>query len=296
MVASGAGLAVNVNGNIIPATYADPVVVAAGDPVIVDILTGSQGQAEAVVMGRITGSARPGRGTVKTVPPSSATITVTGTDGTDYKASFAGSYTPTVNDSVLLSWNAATPTVTGKVAAALVASPVVTVGSPPGPPTTGTSTYTATDSGTWAPSYGAWDALYGDGGNVYQGTSPTVASNTGAWFYAGSPTELAGRTITRIQFRVGARLLAGNYNQPVALNVYAHTSATKPGTDVTRTVGPTTITIQPASGGGNVDLPLTFASVIQAGGGISLAGEPYAGVNGRYTQPDSGLLTIDWSR
>jgi hypothetical protein len=296
MVASGTGLAVNVNGNIIPATYADPVVVAAGDPVVVDIMSGAQGQAEAVVMGRLTAAARPGRGTVKTVPPASTTITVTGTDGTDYVASFVGSYTPTVSDSVILAWNAATPTVTGKVGATITASPVVTVGAPPGPTTSGTSSYAATDSGTWTPTYGAWDAWAGGGGQVYQGGSGYGAANYGAWFYSGSPAELAGRTITRIQFNIGRRLTVGGYNQPVTLNVYAHTSPNKPGGDVSRTVGPTSITIQPGSGGGNVDLPLTFASVIQAGGGISIAGEPYAGVNGRNVQPDSGLLTIDWTR
>jgi hypothetical protein len=130
---------------------------------------------------------------------------------------------------------------------------------------------------------------------VFEGGSAYGASNNGAWFYAGSPTELAGRTITRIRFNTGARRSVGSYNSAANLNFYAHTNTNKPGGDVNRTAGPTGISIPPGFNG-TIDLPLSFATALQGGGGISIAGEPYTGFNGRNTQPDSGLLTIDWSR
>jgi hypothetical protein len=201
-----------------------------------------------------------------------------------------------VNDNVILAWNAATPTVTGKVGTtAAPPPPAPPVAPPPAPPQTGTSYYAATDSATWTPTYGAWDAWAGGGGNVYQGGSGYGAANYGAWFYAGSPSELAGRTITRIRFGTGARRGVGNYNAAAIVNFYAHTNTNRPGGDVNRTTGPAGISIPPGFNG-PVDLPLSFAAALQGGGGISIAGEPYTGFNGRYTQADSGLLTIDWSR
>lgn len=296
MVLNNGVLAVNVWGNIIPARYADPLVVNAGDTVAVDLMAGPTGQGAAVVSGRLTTAPRPGTGTVTTVPPSSPTITVTGTDSKTYTAYFVGSYTPTVGDNVILAWNAATPTVTGKVGATVGgnSAPASNVAPPPAPTSTGTSTYAASDSGTWTPAYGAWDAWAGGGGAVYEGGAAYGAANYGAWFYAGSPGELSGRTITRIRINLGRRNV-GNYNQAAAVNFYAHTNANKPGGDVNRTVGPTVISIPPGFYS-NTDLPLSFAPVLQAGGGIAIAGEPYAGFNGRNTQPDSGLLTIDWTR
>jgi hypothetical protein len=283
MVLTNGVLAVNVWGNVIPARYADPLVVNAGDTVVVDLMAGPTGQAEAVVSGKLTTAPRPGTGTVTTVPPASSTITVTGTDGTAYTAYFVSSYTPTVNDNVILAWNAATPTVP----------------PPPGPSSSGTSTYTATDSATYS-SYG-WDAWAGGGGNVYQGGAAYGGPTYGSWFYAGSPTELAGRTINGITFKIGARRTVGSYNQPVTVHLYAHNSNNRPGSgDVNRVQGPYDATIQP--GAGPTDIVLGTAAVtavggvLQSGGGISIAGEPYAGFNGRYTQPDSGLLTINWSR
>jgi hypothetical protein len=296
MVSTNGVLGVNVWGNVLPARYADPLVVNVGDTVVVDLMAGPTGQSEAVVSGKLTAAPRPGTGTVKTVPPSSPTITVTGTDGIGYTAYFVGSYTPTVNDNVILAWNAATPTVTGKVGA--TAAPPATappVPPPPAPATTGTSIYTTTDSSTYW-SGGGWDSVGGGGGKVLQGTVYGTSNIVyGAWFYAGSPAELAGRTITGIHFRTGARLIVGSYNAAVTLHFYAHTSPNRPSGDVSRTVGPFDVSIPPGFNG-TIDLPLTFAAAIQVGGGVSIAGDPYAGFDGRLAQPDSGTLTMDWKR
>jgi hypothetical protein len=206
-----------------------------------------------------------------------------------------------VNDNVILAWNAATPTVTGKVGAtATPAPPVPPVPPPPGPATVGTSTYQATDSSTYW-SGGGWDSVNGGGGQVYQGTVYGTSNVVyGSWFYSGSPTELAGRTINGVTFRLGTRLNVGTYNTAVTVHLYVHTSANRPGGDVTRTQGPFDVTIQPGQGSLDVNFPpatvALIAPVLTGGGGFSIAGDPYAGVKGRLTQPDSGLLTFNWSR
>lgn len=286
-------LAVNVQGNPIYPRYQDPVVVAVGDPVTV-VITGT---GDAVVTGRVTLSPRPAEGVVKTVPPSSPTITVTGTDGIDYVAKFAASYTPTVNDNVLLAWNAALPYVTGQVGVvAAPGAPPGGVAPPPAGPVTGTTPYAATDSATWVPGLGVWDAWARRGGRLYQGSSGGYVTY-GAWFYAGSAAQLAGRTITRIQFTLGARdRAAGGYSSPVPVHFYTHTSPNRPGGDVTRPSGPWDETAQPYQGPTTYDLPLSFATDLLNGGGISIAGDPYAGFDGVIQDPTSGLLTIDWSR
>jgi hypothetical protein len=255
------------------------------------------GTGDAVVTGRVTLQPRPAEGVVKTVPPGSPTITVTGTDGIDYVAKFAASYTPTVSDNVLLAWNASLPYVTGKVG--VVAAPTApgqpSVAAPPGPDRAGQTAYQATDSATWVPGLGAWDAWAGGGGRVYQG-SQSGYTTYGSWFYAGSAAQLAGRTINRIQFTLGSRRQVGGYNSPVTVHFYAHTSANRPGGDVTRTTGPFDVVIQPSAGQQTFDLPTSFAGALAAGGGISITGEPYAGFAGYLQEAASGLLTIDWSR
>lgn len=294
--ASGA-LAVNVNGNILPVRWADPVVVTPGDAVLVELSSGPTGQGQAFVKCRLSSAPRPAQAKVKSSSPGASTIVVTGSDGGDYTALFVSSYTPAAGDSVVLSWSATLPTVLGKVGTVPTngsTSPGGGVAPPPVTTGSGTSGYVASDSATWNGSFG-WDSWAGGSGNVYQGSygGPQLY---GAWFYAGSPGELAGRTLTRIQFRLGPRRTVGNYNAPTTVHFYAHTNPTRPGGDVTRTAGPFDVTIAPGWAGGTIDLPLAFAPALQAGGGIAITGDPYAGFLGRNSAPDSGALTIDWTR
>lgn len=302
MVTDGSGnLAVNVNGNVIPASYSDPVVVAAGDAVVVDIVTSSRGQSEAVVTGRLTLTPRPATGTVTTVPVGSRTITVTGADGNTYAATFVSSYTPTVNDVVILAWNAAAPTVTGKVGTTavppppppVVTAPIPPVAPPPPPPQTGRNTYPATDTSTYA-TYG-WDTYAGGGGNVYAGTAYDTV--TGAFFYGGSPKALAGRTITRVRFTLADRRAAGNYNSPVNMVFSLHTSARRPGGNVTLTGSTSTVNIRAGWTTGTFDLPAAWGAGLLAGDGIAITtSSDYAGYDGRLVNPAAGKLTLYWTR
>lgn len=168
--------------------------------------------------------------------------------------------------------------------------PAPPVAPPPGGGQVGTAMFPAIDSGTARVGSG-WNSPSGQ--NLWQGSygGPAFA---GAWFYGTGPSGLAGRTITGARLLLGARRHMGNHNSPATINLYAHNSATRPVGDVTRTSGAYGVVMQPGSGGGWVNIPLPYAAQIIAGGGISIAGNPYAGIVGRGEDPNSGLLAIDW--
>ena len=289
VVATSGGLAVNVNGNTIPARWADPVTAVAGDTVAVDFVTTPNG-AEAWVMGRLAAAPRPATGKVATVPAGSPTITVTGSDGATYTATYQTSYTPTVGDTVTLTWaTTGQPLVTGKTTAPTTGEhPQAPVLPPPQPPSTGTTVFTATDTATWT---GTWST----GGDLYQGNNGS-ADCTGAWFYSGMAAQLAGRTVTAIRFTLSPRDGAGPAAAPVTVNIYTHTAATRPTAAVTIGTGAATVTAQPWQGTTVYTLPTALATDLLNGGGLCIKGGTYAGFAGRTTNPDTGLLAIDWSR
>lgn len=302
--AAGA-LALSVSGNILQFRCIDSLVVEDGDTVAVDLVSkGPSGQYEAWIVGRLGNKFLPNTGTVKTIPASSSTIVVTGTDGVDYNATFGTNYTPVLNDVVQLLWGLSDPYVISKLGATgspapppLVVKPPP-VKPPPPKPTSGIASYAATDSGTYTPGYG-WDRWAQQNKQVYTGGAIYGGDNRGAFFYNGSPKAMAGRSISRITFTMGARLWVGGYNQSVTVRFYTHTSGRKPGGDVTRGAS---FTHEFKSGQGRVtiDVPsgsvAAFAAALQAGGGIGIAGEPYAGFNGRNLDAASGSIRMYWSK
>lgn len=288
-------LAVNVMGNIIQARWSDPLVVAKGDTVLVQFVMGHNGLSEAYVRARITSRPRPFWATVAIVPPSSDTVTVTGSDGYTYTAYFVASYTPVVGDRVHLAWDASTATIDGKLASTAPPAPPpseVYVPPPPPPPqTTGTNVYWASNSNTyWAP--GGWGSWAGGKGRVYQGNYGS-GDVYGAWFYGGGPTQLQGRTIDRMRFVLGGRIAAGSFNSAITVRFHAHGSVNQPGGNVGAVAGPIDATAWPGQGLTEYDLT-PFAGHILNGGGIGIWGGTYAGFYGRNEQPDSGKLIIDW--
>lgn len=287
-------LEVNVMGNVIQAQWSDPLTLAEGDTVLVQFGIGrTQATNTATVVGRVASRARPARAEVTVVPPSSSTISVEGTDGVTYTATYITSYTPVVGDEVTLSWASTTPTVIGKIAAAAAApAPAAPVPPPPSAPTHGTSVYWATDSNTyWGP--GGWGSWAGGRGRVYQGNYG-AGEVYGAYFYNGAPAQMAGRTIGQVRLALGNRIAAGSYNSPVTVHIYATSNATRPGGNITTVAGPVNVTAWPGQGLTEYDIT-ALAGNLQAGGGIAILGNPYAGFIGIPEQPDSGRLTFDWS-
>lgn len=298
--AGSTGFGVNVSGAVIPVSASESVVVSPGDPVLVALIDSGKGSAEAIVLHRMsTSGLHPAIGVVATVPASSPTITVTGADGASYTAyPFAGYASPAVNDNVELTFSSGTVYCTKANITPAPAQPVgVTngaVAAPPPPPQTGTTNFAAVDSATmWGP--GGWGS-YGDARKVYTGS---WYGNTvyGAWFYNNGPTQLAGRTITGGRFTLGPRDGgAGNYNSPAQVNIYTHSSPTRPGGDVTLLNGPTTVTAQPYQGDTVYALTAQQALDLVNGGGISIQNGDYAAYSGVQIDASSGLVSIDWSR
>ena len=278
-----------------PATWPDTVYAAKGEAIVVAQLVKPDAPAQNVVVLRVGGSG-PREATVTAAPGGSDTITATA-NGTDYTVTFLASYTPTVGDRVRLLWQGRDGTVLNKVGVTPAPGGATGGGTapPPAPKGSGTSNGVATDTGTWSSAYG-WDNWAGGGGKVYQGGSAYGASNNGAWFYSGAFAELAGANITRLQFRIPARLSVGSYNTGQTLHLYAHTSPTKPGGDVNRTAGPFDVFVPAGFAGGYADIDPAAAAVLIAGGGISISGEPYMGFYGKPQDPASGQIKIDWNR
>lgn len=282
------------------AAWASGIYAAPGEPVFVAQLVKPDAPAQNIVIGRAAQDG-PREGTVTTVPGGSDTITITA-GGADHVATFLAAYTPVVGDRVRLLWQGRDVTALGKVGVTPGQSISGTtqggMAAPPAAKSSGRFDAPALDSATmWLP--GGWDSWARGGGHVYQGTwaGSTV---TGAWFYGNTMAELAGATITRIQFRVPGRRSVGNYNAAGDIHLYAHTSPSRPGGDVSRVAGPAHVNIPagwaPAPDEGWKDLPLSFAPVLIGGGGISIAGDPYMGFLGKPSDPASGQLRIDWSR
>lgn len=303
---AGGNLVLSVNGGIIPFRCLDPISVLNGDTVAVQFFSeGKTGQAEAWITGRLGNALRPATGTVTVVPSSSQTITVQGSDGVNYTSTFMSSYTPTVNDVVDLWWPVGSAVVLGKAGTVAAPPPPVTVAPPapvkppPAPKQSGNTPFAATDSGTWNASYG-WDTWAQENKQVYTGGGAYGGPVNGAFFFGGSPKVLAGRTITAIALTLGARLWVGGYNQPVTIRIYPHTSARKPGGNVSYGGGSFTATLKSGAPRATIWVPSgslsAFAASFLAGGGWGISGEPYAGFNGRTVDPSSGTTRMYWSR
>jgi hypothetical protein len=192
-------------------------------------------------------------------------------------------------------WAAGKPTITGAIQSTTPPEAPPAPEPPPANPP-GSETLIATASDTyWGPGgWGSYATSRGGGEDVYTGTW-SGATVTGAWFYGAPRPALQGKTISRLRLRLPARIRAGNYNDPATIHVYAHTSGARPGGDVNRVTGPHDITVPPGFAGGDFDLPLSFAPALVGGGGISIAGNPYAAFNSRLDEATSGRLIIDWS-
>lgn len=296
----------NVGGNNLGARWLDPIVPAQGDKIAVLLSSDGAGQSNAIVLGGYTDQPRPATGTVLTVGINE--IVVTGEfGGTFTTPRFINPYVPIPDapprityapgDPVHLSWDASIPTILGIIGIPVTPPPVGQEPTPPGTrPPAGTSKAPATRSNTyWAP--GGWGSYAGSqngGQRLYSGTW-YGATVTSAWFYGDSFTNLTSKTITAIRFRLPARLNVGASGN-ATIHLYAHTSKTEPGGDVNRAAGPINVTVTQTEGARWINLPLEYAPILKAGGGISLAGEPYVGYDGRLQDPESGRIEMDWTQ
>jgi hypothetical protein len=289
-VGSGTGypLRVNVAGAYPPVWWPAGYIPAVGDAIKVLMVDGI-----AVVHSPVVNTQRPLTGTVNAVPANGLlpVDTVVGL----LRCRYVGA-APSIGALVRLDWQATAPWVWPSAAAAIgLPPPTGTGGGPVAPPTggSGTLSVTATDSGTYNAQYANWTGQ--NGLDLTQGTYSGVAY-TGAWFYGAAPSQAAGATITGLRLRLGARRRMGNYNSNLDVTLWVTSNTTKPAGDTTRVAGPYVVQFAPNAGATWVDIPLSWAPQIIAGGGIAIAGGSYGGMVGIGTDPASGQLQIDWTR
>lgn len=290
----GAAWSVNINGKLVGCRWLDPIQPVQGGNLLVDITNEGRGQFSAWVMGGYTDQPRPSTGVILAFGV--LEIVISGEDGVTYTTTrYLGPITDyDLGDNVYVTWDAATPTILGKVNEMTVTEPAPTPVTPPPAPTVGEVHIIASASDTWGVGgWGRWATSQNGGEDVYTGTWGGFTV-TGAWFYGAPKPELQGKTITRIRFKVPARMNVGA-SGAADIHLYAHNSGARPAGDVARVVGPQDVSIPWGFGGGFIDLPLSFAAALVAGGGISIAGNPYAAFNSRLDDPESGKLILNWS-
>jgi hypothetical protein len=118
--------------------------------------------------------------------------------------------------------------------------------------------------------------------DVYNGNS-----NTGAWFYGSRVADaLRGATVTKIEIFLNPRQASGNAPQ-----VGTHASGSKPGGNLTVSGQ---IALEPRSGW--VQLPIAWAAVLQAGGGIGVTKSGYTIWRGLASDAMSGALRFSGTR
>lgn len=287
---SGSKWYANIRGSLLTARWDNQMQPLQGMAIAVDLTKDEAGQSTALVICGYLDQPRPSTGTVLTVGVTE--IVFTGEDGTTYTTDrFIGSYS--FGDLIFIDWSAGLPTIIGVIPTITVTPPTP---PPPPPPVThtGSTTLIASASDTWGVGgWGRWATSQAGGEDIYTGTWGGYTL-TGAWFYGTPKPELAGKTITRVQFRFPQRLSVGA-SGAATIHLYAHTSQSRPGGDVSRTVGPFDVSIPQGSPPKWVDLPTSFGAVLAAGGGISIAGNPYAGFASRLDDAESGKILIDWS-
>lgn len=285
----------NIGGNNLDARWLDPIQPLQGGKIIVDITRDEYGGSTALVVGGYTDQPRPSTGVILAFGVME--IVIAGEDGVTYTT---GRYLGPISDysladNVYITWDAAIPTILG-IVNEITVTPPAPPAAPPAANPPGSETLIATASDTWwgPGGWGSYATSRNGGEDVYSG-SWSGSTVTGAWFYGAPRPVLQGKTISRIRFRLPARLAAGNYNAPATIHLYAHTNGSRPGSDVNRVTAAHDVAVIANFQGGDIDLPLSFAPALVAGGGVSIAGDPYVRFASRLKDPTSGQIILDWS-
>jgi hypothetical protein len=191
--------------------------------------------------------------------------------GIEYTLGMRDTYTPTIGDDVEINWFSGL--IQGKVKGlTVVAAPIEN--PPAGSTPFSNLRIMAETSGSYISRWWTNDVYNGD-------------SNTGAWFYGARVADgLRGATIKKIEIFLNPRQVL--YGPP---QVGTHTSGSKSGGNVTVS---NQIALEPRSGW--VEIPVSWAAVLQAGGGIGVTPSGYTIWRGTGSDALSGALRFSGTR
>lgn len=277
------------------ATWLTTVTVNDGDTVAVLISGNDNAPKTAVVLDKVENTPAPATGVVTAVPAGSTTVKVDALWRGSVDAGFVGG-APSVGAKVLLVWQGGKPVVLGTITSPQAvnsssnsASSGVTSGQQT--QSSGMLALRAIDSGSFTVGEG-WNSYFRQ--NLYQG-SYGGQTLQGCWFYGSAGSQLAGAQIDNVRMYIAGRRRAGNYNANLDLIVSLHNLQAKNSSPVF-TSDAITATLPPNWGGGWIQLPTGWGSMLAQGYGIGIRGGGYGGVNGVGEDPSSGLINIDWRR
>lgn len=284
IVDTSAGLGVNVRGSLVAASWVGSYVPAAGDVVNVLVIDGL-----AMVFGPVHASARPATGQVQIASGGYATVsTSVGT----IQARYMGS-APASLATVRLDWSTSMPWILGVAATIPPPDPSVGPAPAPTPPPTsdsGTLTIPAGWSGSYRPApFSKWES-----GDVKQGAYGGGVEYQGVWggYSQAALKSLAGKTITKVELRVGSRLRIGSFNSSLTLHIYRSSNTSKGNPNTAD--GPYDESIPANAGARWLTLSNSLGDALKSGGAVSIQGGSYGGVKGRSSDASSGTLRISW--
>jgi hypothetical protein len=243
---------------------------------------------------------------IVTVTPTAATVTVS-VNGEELDLPYLESYTPAVNDSVLVltrgqRWvvvgnytNPAAP-VTPATPAAPPSTPTPTKPKPPTPKkTTFVRTFLANSTGCFRG--GKWRT---DTSNQpHQGDWGGYGINTGAWFYGSQiKAALAGATVLKVEMYL-VRIGGGQYGG-ITPTIWTHPHQSRPG-GAPSLLSSSTVSGLAVNTKRWVGLPLSFGTALQAGTAYGTAcfvagADPYAAFANLSGARTSGALRITYSK
>ncbi|MCW2496053.1 hypothetical protein [Jatrophihabitans sp.] len=250
------------------------------------------------VLGPLATLTPPLQGTVDTLPTDSYTIPVV-TDAGTVNAWWSADYTPTEGDAVILTWLGSQPFVLGAqgiLGTPPAPTPKLPPNTPPPPtpdPIAGTTTFPASDCGTWQ---GGWRTDVN--GNVIQGPQPDDTSrvDVGAWFYSGRvASTLEGATVVGAQIWLGR--VGGGDDGAQTVTLYRTTDDVVPAGNVTFTATEATASLAVGDSGWYPLPPEFVQELVDSGGsiGVQAAAGPYVRLEGLNQSGNAGALRITWS-
>lgn len=277
---AGTDVTVNLGGNLNVMPFLNSYAANVGDSVAV-IRMGMQ----VVAIGATT-RATPTVGTVTANGANTVTVTVNGTTGLVMR--YLASYAPTNGDIVQV--------VDGGVVGKFATTPVPPAAppappAPPPPSEVGTMTFHARDTASFR--NGAWRT---DRSAVFQGNT-AFGSNNGAWFYGTGPNDsFSGATVHEAYIYLHRITGSGVFGSQ-DVHLYLHTSADRPGGDVTRTSGPRDFGLAVGEiGWYDIGADWGQAIVNATARGLGIAGDPYLQLASMWDDPMSGAFKFVWSR